>query len=155
MSAYKHVPVEVKQLSHAKGLSLPKYSTSGSAGADVTAALTQGSPITLHTGERAAIPTGLTVAIPEGYEIQVRPRSGLAANFGIQVVNAPGTVDSDYRGEVKVLLMNMGFEPFVVNRGDRIAQLVVAPVQQIQWNEVDALSETDRGTGGFGSTGTS
>lgn len=148
------VPVEVKQLPHAKGLSLPKYMTSGSAGADVTAAITNGSPLTLHTGERAMVPTGLSVAIPEGYEIQVRPRSGLAANFGIQVVNSPGTVDSDYRGEIKVLLLNMGFEPFVVNRGDRIAQLVIAPVHQIQWEEVETLSETERGSGGHGSTGT-
>ncbi len=154
MSAPNSVSVEVKQLPHAKGLSLPRYMTSGSAGADVTAAITQGSPITLHTGERAMVPTGLTVAIPEGFEIQVRPRSGLAAKFGIQVVNAPGTVDSDYRGEVKVLLLNMGFEPFVINRGDRIAQLVIAPVHQIAWQEVDALSETERGAGGHGSTGT-
>ena len=153
MSVAIPVSVEVKQLPHAKGLALPRYMTPGSAGADVTAAIIQGNPVTLHTGERAAIPTGLSVAIPEGYEVQVRPRSGLAANFGIQVVNAPGTVDSDYRGEIKVLLINMGFEPFVINRGDRIAQLVIAPVHQISWEEVDALSETERGTGGHGSTG--
>ena len=147
------IPVSVKQLPHAKGLSLPKYETAGAAGADVVAAVPQGNPVTIYTGERAAIPTGLTVAIPEGYEIQVRPRSGLAANFGIQLVNAPGTIDSDYRGEIKVLLINMGMDPFKVNRGDRIAQLVIAPVQQIGWEEVESLPETKRGEGGFGSTG--
>lgn len=147
------VSVSVKQMPHASGLSLPKYETQGSAGADVVAAVPKGNPVTIYTGERAAIPTGLTVAIPDGFEIQVRPRSGLAHNFGVQVVNAPGTIDSDYRGEIKVLLINMGMEPFMISRGDRIAQLVIAPVQQIGWQEVDSLPETERGTGGFGSTG--
>jgi len=147
------VSVSIKQLPHAKGLSLPAYKTEGSAGADVTAAVPKGNPIKLYTGERVAVPTGLSVAIPEGYEIQVRPRSGLAKNFGIQVVNAPGTIDADYRGEIQVLLLNMGIEPFVINRGDRIAQLVLAKAPQITWDEVDNLPESARGDGGFGSTG--
>ncbi len=148
------IPVSVKQLPHARGLRLPQYETTGAAGADITAALPKGNPVTLHTGERAAIPTGLSVAIPPGYEIQIRPRSGLAAKFGIQLVNAPGTIDADYRGEILVLLINMGFEPFVINRGDRIAQLVIAPVSQLSWEEVETLPESERGQGGFGSTGT-
>jgi len=148
------IKVEIKQLPHAKGLSLPSYKTAGAAGADVVAAVTKGSPLKIYTGERAAVPTGLSVAIPEGYEIQVRARSGLAKNFGIQVVNGPGTIDSDYRGEIMVLLMNMGVEPFVIERGDRIAQLVLNEVPQIAWQETDELSVTERGEGGHGSTGT-
>lgn len=147
------VPVQVKQLPHAKGLTLPQYKTAGAAGVDVTAAITQGHTITIYTGERATVPTGLSVAIPEGYEIQVRPRSGLALDFGITIVNAPGTIDADYRGEIKVMLINLGTEPFQIRRGDRIAQLVLAKVPQIEWEPVDALPDTDRGAGGFGSTG--
>jgi dUTP pyrophosphatase len=149
------IKVQIKQLPHGKGLSLPAYKTGSAAGADVVAAVTKGSPIKIYTGERAAVPTGLTVAIPEGYEIQVRPRSGLAKAHGIQVVNAPGTVDADFRGEIHVLLINMGVEPFVIERGDRIAQLVLAKAPQISWEEVDELPASERGTGGFGSTGKS
>lgn len=149
------VKVQVKQLPHAKGLSLPAYKTSLAAGADVVAAVPRGNPMKIYTGERAAVPTGLTVAIPEGYEIQVRPRSGLAKNHGIQIVNAPGTIDADYRGEIQVLLINMGTEPFIIERGDRIAQLVLSEVPQIAWDEVGELPDTARGAGGFGSTGTS
>jgi dUTP pyrophosphatase len=149
------IKVQIKQLPHARGLSLPSYKTDGAAGADVVAAVPQGSPVKLYTGDRAAVPTGLTVAIPEGYEIQVRPRSGLAKEYGIQLVNAPGTIDADFRGEIHVLLINMGTEPFIIERGDRIAQLVLAKVPQIAWEEVDELPETTRGAGGFGSTGTS
>lgn len=149
------VKVQVKQLPHAKGLSLPAYKTDLAAGADVVAAVPRGNPMKIYTGERAAVPTGLTVAIPEGYEIQVRPRSGLAKTHGIQLVNAPGTIDADFRGEIQVLLINMGTEPFVIERGDRIAQLVLSEVPQIAWDEVDELPDTARGAGGFGSTGTS
>jgi dUTP pyrophosphatase len=148
------VKVQIKQLPHAKGLSLPGYKTHGAAGADVVAAVPKGNPLTIYTGERAAVPTGITVAIPDGYEIQVRPRSGLARNHGIQLVNAPGTIDADYRGEIHVLLINMGHEPFVIERGDRIAQLVLSEVPQIMWDEVDELPSSERGHGGFGSTGT-
>lgn len=149
------IKVQIKQLPHAKGLSLPSYKTVGAAGADLVAAVPHGNPIKLYTGDRTAVPTGLTVAIPEGYEIQVRPRSGLAKEFGIQLVNAPGTIDADFRGEIQVLLINMGVEPFVINRGDRIAQLVLAKVPHISWEEVDELPPSERGEGGFGSTGTS
>ncbi len=149
------IPVQIKQLPHAKGLSLPAYKTGGAAGADIVAAVPHGNPIKLYTGDRAAVPTGLTVAIPEGYEIQVRPRSGLAREFGIQLVNAPGTIDSDYRGEIQVVLINMGHEPFLIERGDRIAQIVLAAAPQIAWDEVDELPASARGAGGFGSTGTS
>jgi dUTP pyrophosphatase len=148
-----NVTVAVRLLPHGEGLALPVYSTTGSAGADVHAALPEGNDIVLEPGTRAAIPTGLTVAIPNGYEIQVRPRSGLASKHGITVVNAPGTIDSDYRGEVKVLLVNLGTEPFTIRRGERIAQLVLAPVTQIEWMETAQLPETARGEGGFGSTG--
>lgn len=147
------IKVQVKQLPHGKGLQLPQYKTAGAAGADVTAAIPKGKEIKLYTGERATVPTGLTVAIAEGYEIQVRPRSGLAHDHGITIVNAPGTIDSDYRGEIKIMLMNLGMEPFSIRRGDRIAQLVLAEVPQIIWDEVDELPETARGAGGFGSTG--
>ncbi len=147
------IEVQVKQLPHGKGLRLPEYKTDGAAGADVTAAIPKGKTIKLYTGERAAVPTGLSVAIPPGYEIQVRPRSGLAFEHGVTIVNAPGTIDSDYRGEIKVMLLNLGVEPFVVQRGDRIAQLVLAEVPQITWDEVGELPKSGRGSGGFGSTG--
>ena len=119
---------------------------------DLRAAVTE--PMTLAPGERAAVPTGIAIALPPGYEAQVRPRSGLARKAGISMVNSPGTIDADYRGEVQVLLINHGQEPFTVNRGDRIAQLVVAPVVQATWQEVESLDETERGAGGFGHTGT-
>ncbi len=147
------VTVQVRPLPHFAGLELPAYETSGSAGMDVRAAVPEGEPVTLKPGERAMVPTGLSVAIPEGYEIQVRPRSGLAAKHGLTCLNTPGTIDSDYRGEIKVILINLGAEAFVIQRGERIAQLVLAPVTRLAWNEVDALDETARGAGGFGSTG--
>jgi len=147
------VTVQVRPLPHFEGLELPAYETSGSAGMDVRAALPAGDPVTLKPGARAMVPTGLSVAIPEGYEIQVRPRSGLAAKHGLTCLNTPGTIDSDYRGEIKVILINLGSEAFVIQRGERIAQLVLAPVTRLAWSEVDALDETARGAGGFGSTG--
>jgi dUTP pyrophosphatase len=147
------VTVQVRPLPHFEGLELPAYETSGSAGMDVRAAVPVTEPITLKPGERAMVQTGLSVAIPEGYEIQVRPRSGLAAKHGLTCLNTPGTIDSDYRGEIKVILINLGAEAFVIQRGERIAQLVLAPVTRLAWSEVDALDETARGAGGFGSTG--
>ena len=130
---------------------LPSYETEGSAGADVRAYLS--SPVTLRPGERRIIPTGIFLEIPQGFEVQVRPRSGLAAKHGITVLNTPGTIDSDYRGEVKIILINLGDEDFVVSSGDRIAQLVAAPVIQASFVLSDQLSDTKRGEGGFGSTG--
>lgn len=143
------VNVEVKRLPHGEGLPLPAYATKGAAGMDVVAA----EDVTIAPGSRHAVATGLSVAIPHGYEIQVRPRSGLAFKHGITVPNTPGTIDSDYRGELKVLLINHGGEGFAIARGDRVAQLVVAPVTQGVWQEVEELDATERGTGGFGSTG--
>ena len=130
---------------------LPEYATSGSAGMDLKANTTE--PIVLGPLERQMIPTGLYVALPEGYEAQVRPRSGLAAKYGVTVANSPGTVDADYRGEIKVILINLSNEKFVVNPGDRIAQMVVARYERVEWNEVATLDETERGEGGFGHTG--
>ena len=147
------VIVSVRPLPHFEGLDLPAYETIGSAGMDVRAAVSQEEPILLQAGERAMIPTGLSVAIPQGYEIQVRPRSGLAAKHGLTCLNTPGTIDSDYRGEIKVILINHGQAPFPIRRGDRIAQLVVAPVSQAFAREVTALPASERGTLGFGSTG--
>ena len=143
------VPVRIKRLNNGHGLALPAYATPGAAGMDVLAA----EQVMLAPGARHAVPTGLAVAIPPGYEIQVRPRSGLALKHGISVPNTPGTIDSDYRGELKIILINHGQEHFTIQRGDRIAQLVVAPVVQARWDEVDELDETARGEGGFGSTG--
>lgn len=134
-----------------EGAIIPEYKTSGAAGADVCAFLSE--PVVIKSGEFAMIPTGLSFAIPEGYEIQVRPRSGLAAKNGITVLNTPGTIDSDYRGEVKVILINHGKDAFTVNNGDRIAQLIVAPVTQGVFEKTDELDSTERGEGGFGSTG--
>ncbi|MBI3260176.1 MAG: dUTP diphosphatase [Ignavibacteriae bacterium] len=134
-----------------KDLPLPTYSTSGSAGMDVHAAI--GEPITINAGAVAMIPTGLAIALEPGYECQVRSRSGLAAKHGVFTLNSPGTIDSDYRGEVKVILANFGSNPFVIQRGDRIAQLVVARYEIVTWQEVNSLDETERGGGGFGSTG--
>lgn len=135
----------------ASGAILPSYQTAGAAGADLCAYLPE--PVVLAPGQRAMVPTGLSFAIPSGYEIQVRPRSGLAAKNGITVLNSPGTIDSDYRGEVKVILINLGTENFTISHGDRIAQMVVAPVVQAQFQVVESLSATERGQGGFGSTG--
>lgn len=143
------IPVKVKRLPHGEGLPLPAYATPGAAGMDVVSA----EDVTLAPGARHAVATGLALAIPQGYEIQVRPRSGLALKHGITVPNTPGTIDSDYRGELKVILINHGPEPFVIARGDRIAQLVLAPVVQAVWDEVEELDATARGAGGFGSTG--
>ena len=143
------VAVKVKRLPHGQGLDLPQYATSGAAGMDIVSAET----VTIPSGSRHAVATGLAVAIPEGFEIQVRPRSGLALKHGITVPNTPGTIDSDYRGELKVILINHGDAPFPIARGDRVAQLVLAPVTQAAWAEVEDLDATDRGAGGFGSTG--
>ncbi|MES2494037.1 MAG: dUTP diphosphatase [Pseudomonadota bacterium] len=143
------VPLMVHRLPHGHGLDLPAYATEGAAGMDVVSA----EDLTLPPQGRHAVATGLAVAIPAGFEIQVRPRSGLALKHGVTVANAPGTVDSDYRGEVKIILINLGAEPFAIRRGDRVAQLVLAPVTRGQWVEVGALDETARGAGGFGSTG--
>jgi dUTP pyrophosphatase len=143
------VAVRIKRLPHGEGLDLPRYATAGAAGMDVLSA----EDVIIEPGARHAVATGLAVAIPPGYEIQVRPRSGLALKHGISVPNTPGTIDSDYRGELKVILINHGAEPFVIHRGDRIAQLVLAPVTLAEWGEVSELDETVRGAGGFGSTG--
>ncbi len=143
------VPVRVRRLPHGEGLDLPHYATAGSAGMDVLAA----ENVTLAPGARHAVATGFALAIPQGYEIQVRPRSGLALKHGLSVPNAPGTIDADYRGEVKIILINHGAEPFAIRRGERIAQLVLAPVVQAAWVEVAELDDTARGDGGFGSTG--
>ena len=143
------VGVKLKRLPHGEGLALPAYATEGAAGMDVLSA----EDVVLEPGMRHAVATGLSMAIPPGYEIQVRPRSGLAFKFGVTVPNTPGTIDSDYRGELKVLMINHGSEPFPIKRGERVAQLVLAPVTQAAWLEVDDLDETARGSGGFGSTG--
>ena len=147
------VTLALRRLPHADGLALPAYETEGAAGMDLRAAVPQDAPVTLQPGERQMIPTGLSMAIPPGYELQVRPRSGLAAKHGLTCLNSPGTVDSDYRGELKVILINLGREAFVVQRGERIAQMVVAPVTRGVFEEMDVLPETVRGEGGFGSTG--
>ncbi|MEX0994233.1 MAG: dUTP diphosphatase [Balneolaceae bacterium] len=140
-----------KKLEHASDLDLPAYSSEQAAGMDLRAALTE--PITLKPGQRALVPTGLQMALPDGYEAQIRPRSGLAWRNGITMLNTPGTIDSDYRGEVKVIAINHGESDFIIHHGDRIAQMVIAPVLQIQVRETDELPETQRGDGGFGSTG--
>ena len=143
------VTIAVKRLPNSGGLPLPAYATDGAAGMDVVAAET----LTLRAGRTVAVATGLALAIPEGWEVQVRPRSGLALKHGLTVPNAPGTIDSDYRGELKVILRNEGLEDFAVKRGERIAQLVLAPVHRAAWREVERLPESVRGEGGFGSTG--
>ena len=147
------VKVEIQQLPHGKGLALPAYQSAHAAGLDLMAAVPDDAPMTLKPGKHAMIPTGLTIALPQGFEAQVRPRSGLAAKHGVTVLNSPGTVDADYRGEINVLLINHGDTPFPIKRGERIAQMVIAPVVQAQLAAVATLSETDRGSGGFGSTG--
>ncbi len=146
-------PIRVQRLTHAEGLPLPAYETPGAAGMDLRAAVPEDEPMTLRPGSRAMVPTGLCIAVPEGFEAQVRPRSGLAARQGITCLNTPGTVDSDYRGEVKVILINLGEEDAVIRRGERIAQMVICPVVQASWVESGSLDETSRGAGGFGSTG--
>ena len=146
------VEIAVTRLPHNADLLLPAYETAQSAGMDLAAAID--APMTLAPGKRAMVPTGLAIALPAGYEAQVRPRSGLAAKNGVTVLNTPGTIDADYRGEVKVILVNLGEDPFEIERGMRIAQMVIAPVTQASFTEVDSLSETERGSGGFGSTGT-
>jgi dUTP pyrophosphatase len=143
----------VSPLPHFEGLALPAYETAFSAGMDLRAAVPEDQPVTLRPGERTLTPTGLTIALPAGYEAQVRPRSGLALKHGITCLNTPGTIDADYRGEVKVILINLGQEPFTIRRGERIAQMVIAPVTQARWEQVDTLPESVRGAGGFGSTG--
>ena len=147
------VEIPITRLPHAEGLELPSYATRHAAGLDLRAAVPEDAPVTLKPGQRALIPTGLQIAVPEGYEAQVRPRSGLALKHGLTCLNSPGTIDSDYRGEVGVILANLGQEAVVIHRGDRIAQLVVARYERIAWAETDTLEETGRGAGGFGSTG--
>ncbi len=146
-------PIRIVRLAHAEGLPLPAYETAAAAGMDLRAALAAEAPFVLDPGARAAVPTGLAIALPDGFEAQIRPRSGLALKSGVAPLNTPGTIDADYRGEIKVILMNHGAEPFVIRRGDRIAQMVIAPVIQAAWAEVESLDETARGAGGFGSTG--
>jgi len=146
------VEVAVTRLTHGAGLELPSYETDDAAGMDLRAAVTD--DVVLAPGDRALIPTGLAIALPSGYEAQVRPRSGLALRNGISLVNTPGTIDADYRGEVGVIVINHGTEAFTVDRGMRVAQMVIAPVTQATWLEIDNLSDTARGAGGFGSTGT-
>jgi dUTP pyrophosphatase len=143
--------VRVRVLPHGEGLPLPRWQTAGAAGADLCAAVTE--PVVLEPGQRAVVPVGICMELPAGWEAQVRPRSGLAVRHGVTVLNAPGTIDSDYRGELQVPLINLGQEPFRIVRGERIAQLVLAPVVRAEWVVVPSLDDTPRGTGGFGSTG--
>ena len=148
------VDLPIMRLPHGEDLPLPAYQTTGAAGMDLLAALEPGELFVLEPRARALIPTGLIMAVPEGYEVQIRPRSGLAVKHGVTVLNSPGTIDSDYRGEVRIALVNLGSEPFEIRRGDRIAQMVVAPVSRAWPRDVTVLDETERGEGGFGSTGT-
>jgi dUTP pyrophosphatase len=147
------VKVEIRQLLHGEGLALPEYHSAHAAGLDLLAAVPEDSPLILSPGQRALVPTGLTIALPSGYEAQVRPRSGLASKHGVTVLNSPGTIDADYRGEIGVLLINLGGVPFPVRRGERIAQMVIAPVVRVELAPAAELSATNRGGGGFGSTG--
>jgi len=147
------IRLELTQLPHAKGLALPAYQSAHAAGLDLLAAVPEDHPLTLLPGRSALVPTGLSIALPEGYEAQVRPRSGLAVKHGVTVLNAPGTVDADYRGEIGVLLINHGAEPVAIKRGERIAQMVIAAVVRAELVAVTELSATARGSGGFGSTG--
>ncbi len=149
--AAPNIEIRVVRLPHADGINLPAYATSGASGADVRSA--EPGAVSVAPGERASLATGLVLEIPPGWEVQVRPRSGLAWKKGLTVVNAPGTIDADYRGEVRILVVNLGSDPVTVERGERIAQLVLAPVTQATYREVERLSETRRGAGGFGSTG--
>jgi dUTP pyrophosphatase len=147
------VKVDVQQLPHGEGLPLPAYQTAHAAGMDLLAAVPDSAPVIIEPGRYVMVPTALTIALPPGYEAQVRPRSGLAAKHGITVLNSPGTVDADYRGEIAVLLINHGSAAFTIKRGERIAQMIIAPVSQAELVVAASLSETDRGSGGFGSTG--
>ncbi|MGX9430165.1 MULTISPECIES: dUTP diphosphatase [Bradyrhizobium] len=147
------IKVDVRQLPHGEDLPLPTYQTADAAGLDLLAAVPEETPLVLASGKYAMVPTGLTIALPPGYEAQVRPRSGLAAKHGVTVLNSPGTIDADYRGEINVLLINHGEAPFSIRRGERIAQMVIAPVVQAELVPVTVLSSTERGSGGFGSTG--
>ena len=147
------IKINVCQLPHAEGLALPAYQSAHSAGLDLLAAVPADVPLTLAPGQYAMVPTGLTMALPVGYEAQVRPRSGLAAKHGVTVLNSPGTIDADYRGEIGVVLINHGAAPFVIRRGERIAQMVIAEVARAELAAVASLSATERGSGGFGSTG--
>ncbi len=153
MNAHAPAQLSLVRLPHGEGIELPAYETPGAAGMDLRAAVATDAPLTLAPGKRTLVPTGFVFEVPFGYEAQIRPRSGLAFKNGITCLNTPGTIDSDYRGEVKVLLINLGEEPFVIERGMRIAQMVIAPVTQVAVNEVTEASETARGAGGFGSTG--
>jgi dUTP pyrophosphatase len=149
------IPVRLKRLEHGAGLPLPAYKTADAAGCDLAAAVPADAPLVLPPGGRALVPTGFAMALPSGYEGQVRPRSGLSIEHGVTVINAPGTIDADYRGEIRVPIINLGSEPFTITRGMRIAQFVVAPVTRAEFAEAEMLSETDRGESGFGSTGLS
>lgn len=150
----ENIQVRIMRLEHAKGLPLPEYQSEGAAGMDLLAAVDEAQPIVLAAGARALIPTGLVLELPPGMEAQVRPRSGLALRHGITVLNSPGTIDSDYRGEVKILLINLGESPWEIQRGERIAQLVFQRVERAELVEVAVVNQTQRGAGGFGSTGT-
>ncbi|MGF7159051.1 dUTP pyrophosphatase [Rhodoligotrophos appendicifer] len=145
------VAIAVRRLDHGADLPLPAYETDQAAGMDLRAAIT--APLTLSPGERSLVPSGLAIALPPGYEAQIRPRSGLALKHGVTCLNTPGTIDADYRGEIKVLLINLGREPLTIERGDRIAQMIVSPVSRASWREVASLDDTSRGAGGFGSSG--
>ncbi len=147
------IKIEIQQLPHGEGLALPAYQSAHAAGLDLLAAVPEASPLVLAPGQYALVPTGLAIALPPGHEAQVRPRSGLAAKHGVTVLNAPGTVDADYRGEIGVLLINHGDKPFAIRRGERIAQMVIAPVARAELVPAASLSATERGGGGFGSTG--
>lgn len=149
----RNVQVRIVRLPHADGLEPPAYQSSGAAGLDLSCALAASESLSLEPGGRLLVPTGFSIELPAGFEAQVRPRSGLAAKHGVTVLNSPGTIDSDYRGELKIIMINLGEEAFAIKRGDRIAQLVAAPVQLATFAEVAELSDTERGTGGFGSTG--
>lgn len=148
------ISVQIKVLEHGQGLELPGYQSDGAAGMDLRAAVGPDCPLTLDVSQRAMVPTGIAIALPAGYEAQIRPRSGLAAKHGITCLNTPGTIDSDYRGEIKVILINLGQEAFTIRHGERIAQMVVAPVTRAVLQPIDSLDETVRGEGGFGSSGT-
>lgn len=152
---HRSVTIEIQKLPHGHDLPLPAYHSELAAGADLRAALDGGAELVIAPGARALVPCGIAIALAPGHEAQVRPRSGLAVRHGVTVLNTPGTIDADYRGEIKVALVNLGTEPFAIRRGDRIAQLVVQPVVQARWREVDALDGTQRGAGGFGSSGRS
>ena len=147
------IDIALQWFDHGRGLALPRQQSAGAAGVDLLAALPADETVTIGPGRRATVPCGFAIALPTGFEAQVRPRSGLAARYGVTVLNSPGTIDADYRGEIKVILVNHGEETFEIRRGDRIAQMVVAPVTAADFLERDSLDETERGSGGFGSTG--